>query len=83
MRLCGHHHRFVHEYGYTIELDRDLSPLFKAPDGSRVATTPVASPAALRYDATITPRTNDCGWDGMPLQYDLIIGGLYRATMDA
>lgn len=81
VRLCGHHHRFVHEYGYSIELDRDLSPLFVAPDGRCVPTAQVASPASLNYDAAISPRTNDCGWDGMPLQYDLIIGGLYQATM--
>jgi hypothetical protein len=80
VRLCGHHHRFVHEYGYQVELDHDLSPLFKAADGRCVVTMPATSPASLRYDSTITPRTNDCGWDGLPLQYDLIIGGLYRAT---
>lgn len=83
VRLCGHHHRFVHEYGYRIELDRDLAPIFKAPGGRCVVTTPVTAAASLICDATITPRTNDCGWDGLPLQYDLIIGGLYRATTSA
>ena len=82
VRLCSFHHRFAHEYGYRIELDRDLVPRFKTRRGEPVAEAPAPSPgASLTYRATITPETNACGWDGEPLQYDLIVGGLYRGTM--
>jgi len=82
VRMCSFHHRFVHEYGYRIELDRDLVPRFKTPRGTSVSDAPSPSSAsALAYRATITAETNACGWDGEPLQYDLIVGGLYRQTM--
>jgi hypothetical protein len=38
--LCSHHHRHVHEYGYTIELDAERRPQFRDPNGRLVATAP-------------------------------------------
>ena len=81
VRLCSFHHRFVHEYGYRIELDHDLLPRFKTPVGTPVSEAPMPSPGVLTHRATITLETNACGWDGQPLHYDLIVGGLYRETM--
>lgn len=31
--LCGYHHRFLHEHGWSIEDDADGKPLFRRPDG--------------------------------------------------
>jgi hypothetical protein len=31
--LCGFHHRFVHEHGWTIQQDDDGKPIFRRPDG--------------------------------------------------
>jgi hypothetical protein len=32
--LCGYHHRFVHEHGWKIEVDREGRPIFIRPDGT-------------------------------------------------
>jgi hypothetical protein len=31
--LCGFHHRFLHEHGWSIENNSDRSPVFRKPDG--------------------------------------------------
>ncbi len=31
--LCGYHHRFLHEHGWTIENDGYGKPVFRKPDG--------------------------------------------------
>jgi hypothetical protein len=38
--LCSLHHRHVHEYRYTIELDTDSRPQFRDPHGRLVAAVP-------------------------------------------
>lgn len=38
--LCSHHHRYVHEYGYTIELSPDQRPQFRDPHGRVVPEVP-------------------------------------------
>jgi hypothetical protein len=38
--LCSHHHRYVHEYGYTIDLGPDKHPRFRDPGGRLVAAVP-------------------------------------------
>jgi hypothetical protein len=32
--LCGYHHRFLHEHGWSITDDAGGNPLFLKPDGS-------------------------------------------------
>jgi hypothetical protein len=32
--LCGYHHRFVHEHGWKIVVDREGRPIFIRPDGT-------------------------------------------------
>jgi Domain of unknown function (DUF222) len=44
--LCSQHHRYVHEYGYTIDLGPDHRPRFRDPRGRLVAMAPV--PAAVK-----------------------------------
>lgn len=41
--LCGHHHRLVHEGGFSVARKQDGSLLFRRPDGRPVPTVP--SPA--------------------------------------
>jgi hypothetical protein len=31
--LCGYHHRFLHEHGWSIEADPEERPVFRRPDG--------------------------------------------------
>lgn len=75
--LCGHHHRFVHEYGYRIDRDASGEPRFFDPRGRPVLDVPVRpSHADLGWqhielanrDLAILPHT--CGWDGKPVHYD-------------
>ena len=35
--LCTHHHHFVHEYRYTVEMGADQRPRFRDPQGRVVA----------------------------------------------
>jgi hypothetical protein len=38
--LCSFHHRYVHEYGYTIELGPDQRPQFRDPHGRLITAAP-------------------------------------------
>ncbi len=82
------HHRFVHEYGYAIELGPDQRPRFRDPHGRLVAEVPerpvladlgwphiraVNAPLAIRAD------TIACGWDGRPANYGAIVGHFVAA----
>lgn len=86
MSLCGHHHRFVHEYGYQVELV-DGAPVFRNQLGWRVPAVPASPrPADLGVEAIrqrnaplgITPMTNAPRWDGERPNYDWIIEDLCR-----
>jgi hypothetical protein len=48
--LCSSHHRYVHEYRYTIELGPDQRPRFRDPHGRLVAAVPPR------------PAMTDLGW---------------------
>jgi hypothetical protein len=83
--LCSHHHRFVHEYGYTIELGSDQRPQFRDPRGRLVPAVP-SSPTvadlgwprlrAVNEPLAITAETIACEWDGSPVDYGAIVGHL-------
>ena len=83
--LCSLHHRYVHEYGYTIELGPDQRPRFRDPHGRLVAAVP-ASPAAadlgwsrlraVNEPLAIDAETIACEWDGNPVDYGAIVGHL-------
>jgi hypothetical protein len=86
--LCSAHHHFVHEYGYTIELDEHQRPRFCDPHGRAVAVSPDrpmltdvgwprirAQNEALAIDA----ETIACEWDGRHVPYGAIIGHLVAA----
>ena len=84
--ICTHHHRFVHEYGYSVELE-DNGPRFHDPRGRRVCDVPSPPPRPdLGWEAIlarnewlgITPRTHECGWDGSPIDHAEVIDQLVR-----
>jgi hypothetical protein len=84
--LCSHHHRFVHEYGYTIELLED-GPRFR--DRSGTVVTAVAErvkPADLGWPV-IRARNGRLGarsaWEGTPVSYGRIVGHLAFADRQA
>jgi len=86
--LCSHHHRYVHEYGYHIELGADGRPQFRDPRGRLVTTAP-ARPAPLdlgwpRIRAAnealaIDSDTIACEWDGTSMPYATMIDQLVVA----
>jgi len=86
--ICSHHHRFVHEYGYSIELDSDGSPRFIDDRSRRVLAAPSpARPPGLGWEAilesnrdlAINSTTNECGYDGNPIDYGYVIEDLVHA----
>ncbi len=83
--LCRHHHRLVHEGGYTVRVQTDGSLAFTRPDGRRVAEAPI--PAASTADLLDTNRadglaiTAETGvplWRGEAMDYGIAIEGLIR-----
>jgi hypothetical protein len=86
--LCTLHHRYVHEYGYAIELGPDQRPRFRDPHGRWVEAAPErpdreglgwpqirAANAALQID----PDTIAGPWDGTPVDHGRIVGHLAAA----
>jgi hypothetical protein len=86
--LCSLHHRYVHEYGYAIELGPDQRPRFRDPHGRWVAAVPErpcvvelgwsqirAANEALDIDADTIAGP----WDGTPVDYGRIVGHLATA----
>jgi hypothetical protein len=84
--LCSHHHRYVHEYGYGVELGLDKRPRFRDPGGRLVAAVPPArdlGPAlgwpqlrAANELLAIDAETIACEWDGRPVDYGRVIDEL-------
>ena len=79
--LCAYHHRFVHEYAYTVSVDPD-GPKFFDPKGRRVVESPPPTKGTtLGWDAilidnrplAISAETNVCEWDGEPPDYAEIV----------
>jgi hypothetical protein len=82
--LCSHHHRFVHEYGYAIEMGREGHPQFRDPDGRLAVAVPERPvPADLGWPAIraanagldIDASTPPC-WDGTRISYHRVVDGL-------
>jgi hypothetical protein len=86
--LCSLHHRYVHEYGYVIELGADQRPRFRDPHGRLVAAVPSRPPVegvgwpwirAVNEPLAISADTIACEWDGNPVDYGAIVGHLVTA----
>jgi len=83
--LCSLHHRYVHEYGYSIELGADQRPQFRDPRGRLVAVVPTRHAApdlgwprihAANAPLAIDADTIVCEWDGTPVNYGAVVGDL-------
>ena len=83
--LCSHHHRYVHEYGYTIDLGPDKHPRFRDPGGRLVTAVPARDPGpelgwpqlrAANEPLAIDAETIACEWDGSPVDYARVIDEL-------
>jgi Domain of unknown function (DUF222)/HNH endonuclease len=86
VQLCWHHHRLVHEGGYTLERGQAEALIFRRPDGrpipsvtSAVAGRSVELVADSRgRGAWITPDTCRSRWDGSRLDLALSVDGLVQ-----
>ena len=85
--LCTHHHRFLHEYGYRVQLDAQRQPTFFDARGRAVPNTgprPVLDVPGMRtieHDNRalgVSAETNQPRWDGRPVDYDLVVEDLLR-----
>jgi hypothetical protein len=86
--LGSSQHRYVNEYGYTIEFGPDQRPCFRNPYGQLVAAVParpvLTDPGWPRIRAVNEPLAIDagtiaCEWDGKPVDYGAIAGHLVAA----
>jgi hypothetical protein len=86
--LCSSHHRYVHEYGYAVELGPDQRPRFRDPHGRVVTVAPSRLPMvdlgwswlrAANESLAIDANTIACEWDGTPVDYGTVIGHLVAA----
>jgi hypothetical protein len=84
---CSLHHRFVHEYGYAVEL-KGTEARFVDPDGNVVRAAPEpARPERLGWETirarnaelAIDADTPACGWDGGRIDLVACIDELVRA----
>ncbi len=85
--LCTLHHRYVHEYGYRIELGIDQRPQFRDPRGWLVPSVParLTGPElgwptirAANQPLAIDSSTIACEWDGRPMPYGAVVSQLVR-----
>ena len=87
VQLCSHHHRLVHEGGYTVELAGPGRVRFHRPDGVEVLTS---GPCVAARGATI--QAQHAAWrlridsdtcrplsSGDMLDYDIAVSGLLAA----
>jgi hypothetical protein len=82
---CRSHHRYLHEHGYSV-VARDDEFVFFDPDGRQVPAVGVRPPrkapvaalkASLRQRGlAIDVRTNACGWDGEPVDYERAVNAI-------
>jgi len=86
LAICKFHHRYLHEYGYRVELDEHQRPTFFDDRGRVISNVPPRSPGAdaglpsiLRANAplAITATTAQSRWDGHEPNYGWIVDGLW------
>jgi hypothetical protein len=87
--LCTHHHRIVHEGGWSVARTADGGLCFKSPDGKEVRAVPAreASEDAVEFlrgwveerGLDIGAETNLPLWDGTRLDYDWAVAALVAA----
>ena len=85
--LCGHHHRLVHEGGYTVERTITGEHRFLRPNGGRVPAEPprlfvngtLADENRVR-EIPIDHRTARPRWDGLPMDRCYAVELLHQRT---
>jgi hypothetical protein len=82
--LCDRHHRFVHEYGYRIEVDAGGQPQFFDPCGrpaldipTRILREDMGWPHILEANRELGIESQMCGWTGERISYDDVCHALY------
>ncbi|MFN0253008.1 MAG: hypothetical protein ACKV2T_39405 [Kofleriaceae bacterium] len=87
VNVCSFHNRFVHEYGYRVELDEHQQPRFFDQRGRLVTEhaprTPLrwsgmATIVDAHRDLDVSAETNEPHWDGHRRNYGWIIDDLVR-----
>ncbi len=87
VNLCSFHHRFVHEYGYRVELDDAQQSRFFDRHGSEILDVPEPMRrdrvgfdviAERNGELEIDAETNACLWDGHRVHYGEVIDALVR-----
>lgn len=85
LALCKYHHRFVHEYGYRVEMDERQQPTFCDARGRAVVEVVQRPPrrelghsviARANAPLAITASTAQPRWDGSKVDYEWIVDGL-------
>jgi len=88
LSLCSHHHRHVHEYGFTIETATDGTVEFADDRGRLFKSVPdPVNPTNLGWNTilaqnehlAITSETAACDYDGCPVDYHLAVDALIDA----
>ena len=90
LSLCGHHHRAVHELGFTLERMHDDTVRFRRPDGTLIDPTPPCESLdgcahhAIRqhneaHGALIDAKTGIPHWDGHPMDRVQAVEALLQA----
>jgi hypothetical protein len=86
LKLCRRHHRYVHEFGFSVAT-RDGDFAFFDPGGRPIPAVPARPRLAegsfdrlgsslRRSGIEISAETNAPGWDGLPVDYDACVAGL-------
>ena len=83
--VCRRHHRYLHEYGYTVDRAGD-ELVFRGTDGEVIPAQgwrPARRNAGdelrgwlARQGTTIGPDCNAPLWDGVPVDYDRCVAAL-------
>jgi Domain of unknown function (DUF222)/HNH endonuclease len=84
--LCRHHHRLVHEGGFSMRAEEDMTFTFFKPDGSVVPRSPGLGHGDLRLliaehhreQLAIDERTCTTLWDGSAPNYADCVDGLLQ-----
>jgi Domain of unknown function (DUF222) len=85
-RCCRRHHRYLHEYGFSVEF-RDDQLVFLTPEGRVIPPVPVRAPLPhaavdrlraqnLERGIQISAESNTPGWDGWPVDYDACVAAI-------
>ena len=90
VQLCRYHHGLVHEGGYGVQVTPAGDFLFTRPDGQTIETAPRLRTTACdngqilmrmneRSGLEIDDETAVTLWDGVHMDYDMALGGLWQA----